>query len=158
MILQTASPPQKAGSVSVHAISGISVNMAVRMSANDKWTRKKFIRVSWNKLSFYSLHKGIYKTLYSVYSYLVLTYRILAKTWETIQTLKTIQTRDIIRTWEIFQNWDITQLGRSSKLWRSSKLMRSHNHLRPSSKTLTKFMREMFDFYTYTHSCQWFTR
>ena len=52
MILQTASPPQKAGSVRVQTSSGIRVNMAVRMSANDKCTRKKFIHESWNELSF----------------------------------------------------------------------------------------------------------
>ena len=70
MILQTASPPQNAGSVMVQAISGIRVNMAVRMSADDKWTRKKFIRVSWSKVSFHSLYSFGYLHKYYIYNLL----------------------------------------------------------------------------------------
>ena len=43
--LQTPPPPQKAGSVMVHAISGRRVKTAVRMSARERCTRKKFIRL-----------------------------------------------------------------------------------------------------------------
>ena len=47
--LQTIGPPQKAGSVKVQAISGTKVSRVVRMSARERWTRKKFIRESWKR-------------------------------------------------------------------------------------------------------------
>ena len=44
---QTRDPPRKAGIVSLQALSGNKVWRVVRMSARERWTRKKFIRESW---------------------------------------------------------------------------------------------------------------